>query len=30
MHVPILGRTTRDISATRTIAAFFLAHPRIR
>jgi polyhydroxybutyrate depolymerase len=30
MHVPLLGRTTRDLSATRTIAAFFLAHPRIR
>jgi polyhydroxybutyrate depolymerase len=30
MHVPVLGRTTRDMSATRTIAAFFLAHPRIR
>jgi polyhydroxybutyrate depolymerase len=26
----ILGRTTRDLSATRTIAAFFLAHPRVR
>ncbi len=24
----ILGRTTRDVSATRVIAAFFLAHPR--
>ena len=30
MHVPLLGRTTRDLSATRTIATFFLAHPRTR
>lgn len=30
MRIPILGRTTRDLSATRTIVAFFLAHPRIR
>lgn len=30
MHVPLLGRTTRDVSATRTIATFFLTHPRGR
>lgn len=29
-RIAILGRTTRDLSATRTIAAFFLAHPRMR
>lgn len=29
-RIRILGRTTRDLSATRTIAAFFLAHPRVR
>ena len=29
-RIPILGRTTRDLSATRTIAAFFMAHPRAK
>ena len=29
-RIRILGRTTRDLSATRTIVAFFLAHPRVR
>ena len=29
-RIRILGRTTCDLSATRTIAAFFLAHPRVR
>ncbi len=29
-RIAILGRTTRDLSATRTVSAFFLAHPRVR
>ncbi len=28
MRVPLLGRTTQDLSATRTIGAFFAAHAR--